>query len=267
MSALATAPQAAPRAGARRILEDTFVMMRRPLLRYRRDPQTAVFLFIQPIMFVLLFRYVFGGSIDIPGMSYVNFLIPGIIAQSVTFNVIGTSIGIAEDLSKGIIDRLRSLPMSGISVLAGRVLADAIVTTLTVLFMTAVGYLVGFRITTGVVPALLALLVLVMFGIAFSWVAALIGVKIGSVEAAQSAGFVWLFPLNFVSSVFVRPDTLPAPMEAFAEVNPITLVVDVVRGLTVGGDVAGSLPGALAWMVGLTLVFSWLTGRAWKSLG
>lgn len=266
MSATTATPTLRPEGDWRRILTDTGVLVRRNLIRYQRDPQTVVFLFIQPIMFVLLFRYVFGGSIEIPGLDYVDFLVPGIIAQSVTFNNIGTSIGIVEDLTKGIMDRFRSLPMNGVSVIAGRVVSDAIVTAATVVFMTAVGYLVGFRISTGIVPALAALLLLIWFGFAFSWIAALIGMKIGSVEAAQSVGFIWLFPLNFVSSVFVRPDTLPGPMEAFADINPITLVVNATRGLTVGGPVATDLVPAMIWLTGISVVFMVLVARAWKDL-
>jgi len=247
-------------------ISDAFVIARRHLIRYQRDPQTLVFLFVQPIMFILLFSYVFGGSIDIPGMDYTSFLVPGIIAQTVTFNNVGTSIAIAEDLQKGIMDRFRSLPMSGFSVIAGRVLTDLLVTTVTVVFMTAVGYLVGFRITTGFVPALAGLGLLVIFGFSFSWIAAFIGIKVNSVEVAQSAGFVWLFPLNFISSVFVVPATMPSALKAFADVNPITLTVDALRGLTVGGPVADPLVGALIWAAVISVVFGFLVVRAWDGL-
>lgn len=255
-------------------LRDAWIVAQRNLRAYKRQPQVLIFLLIQPIMFILLFSYVFGGAIDAPGTTYRSYLVPGIIAQSVTFNTAGTSIAVAEDLSKGIMDRFRSLPMSSSAVLAGRVVSDAIVSVVTVLLMGVVGYLVGFRIQNGVLPALGALVLLVAFGFTFSWIAAVIGLAVREPEAAQSAGFMWLFPLNFVSSVFVPIETMPGWMQAFADINPITLTVDATRALLLGPewatfagvDLGRSLLGAIAWMAAVLVVFVPLASRGWKRL-
>jgi ABC transporter DrrB family efflux protein len=256
--------------------------MGRNLRRYQRQPQIAVFVFIQPVMFVLLFRYVFGGSIRIPGLDveYVQYLMPGIIVQSVTFSTVGTSIGIGEDLKAGIIDRFRSLPMAHSSVLAGRVLSDTFLTVLTVIVMVAVGYLVGFRITTDLLQALVAFVVMLAFGFSFSWIAAFIGLALKEPEAVQSGGFLWMFPVAFASGVFVVPATLPGWLQDFAAHNPLTRVADAVRALTIGVYPCGSsmetvtactgiqenLLWALAWAVGIFLVFLPLSIRGWKRL-
>ncbi len=271
-----------PREGFRAAIHDAIVILGRNLRRYQRQPQIAVFVFIQPVMFVLLFRYVFGGSIRIPGLDvdYVQYLMPGIIVQSVTFSTVGTSIGIAEDLKAGIIDRFRSLPMAHSGVLAGRVLSDTLVTVLTVAVMVIVGYLVGFRITTSPLEAVVAFIVMMAFGFSFSWVAAFIGLALKEPEAVQSGGFMWMFPLAFASGVFVVPATLPGWLQDFAAHNPLTRVADAVRALTIGaypcGDtvdtvtactgVQDNLLWALAWAVVITLVFLPLSVRGWKRL-
>lgn len=269
-----------PRIGPRASIHDALVIMGRNLRRYQRQPQIAVFVFIQPVMFVLLFRYVFGGSIQIPGLDYVQYLVPGIIVQSVTFSTIGTAIGIAEDLKSGIIDRFRSLPMAHASVLAGRVMSDTVVSILSLFVMLGVGYLVGFRITTDLVRAAAAFLVIVSFSFAFSWIAAWIGLTLKEPEAVQSAGFVWLFPVAFASSVFVVPATLPSWLIPFATQNPLTRVSDVVRALSIGGYPCGTSPAeitfctgvqsnlvwALAWAAGIFLVFLPLAARGWRRL-
>ena len=285
MSTTATALTAAPtptipRHGMRAAVHDSLVMMKRNLRRYQRQPQIAVFVFIQPVMFVLLFRYVFGGSIQILNLEYVQYLIPGIIVQSVTFSTIGTAIGIAEDLKNGIIDRFRSLPMAHASVLAGRILADTLVSILSLFVMLAVGYLVGFRITTNGAQAATAFGVIVLFTFAFAWVAAWIGLTLKEPEAVQSAGFVWLFPVAFASSVFVVPATLPSWLVPFATQNPLSRVADTVRALSIGGYPCGTTPEAISfctgvgtnlfyvvlWSVGIFLVFLPLAARGWKRL-
>ena len=271
-----------PRRGLRGALHDARVIMWRNLLRYLRQPQIAIFVFIQPVMFVLLFRYVFGGSIAIPGLDveYVQYLIPGIIVQSITFSSVGTSIGIAEDLKAGIIDRFRSLPMAHGSVLAGRVLADTLVTFLTLVVMAAVGYLVGFRVTTSVIEALGAVVLIMAFGFSFSWIAAWIGLTLREPEAVQGAGFVWLFPVAFASSVFVVPATLPSWLRGFATQNPLSRVSDATRALTIGGYPCGdtlqtirtctgvqdNLVLGLVWAAAIVAVFLPLSIRGWKRL-
>ncbi|WP_370327404.1 ABC transporter permease [Euzebya sp.] len=269
-----------PREGLRAALHDSVVLMGRNLRRYQRQPQIAVFIFIQPVMFVLLFRYVFGGSIPTPGVDYVQYLMPGIIVQSVTFATVGTAIGIAEDLKAGIIDRFRSLPMARAAVLAGRVLSDAFVNLLSLLVMLAVAYVVGFRITTSVVQAVAALGLIAAFSFAFAWIAAFIGLALKEPEAVQGAGFVWLFPLAFASSVFVVPATMPGWLTAFATQNPLSRVADAVRSLTVGGHPCGTSADAidfctgvqtnllwgLGWAVVIVVVFLPLAARMWQRL-
>ena len=269
-----------PRTGLTGGLVDAWVILGRNLRRYQRQPQIAVFVFVQPVMFILLFRYVFGGSIPTPGVDYVQYLMPGIIVQSVTFSSVGTAIGIAEDLKSGMIDRFRSLPMSRSAVLGGRVLADTSVSVLTLVVMLVVAYLVGFRITTSPLEALGALGLLVTFTAAFSWIAAWIGLTLKEPEAVQGAGFVWLFPLAFASSIFVLPATMPGWLQAFAEHNPISRVANAGRSLTIGGypcgpsleettlctGVAADALWALAWAAVIIAVFLPLSARGWRRL-
>jgi ABC transporter DrrB family efflux protein len=256
------------------------VMPGRNLQRTRRQPQIAVFVFVQPVMFILLFRYVFGGSIPTPGLDYVQYLMPGIIVQSVVFSSIGTAIGIAEDLKAGMIDRFRSLPMARSAVLGGRILADQVVTAMTLLLMLVVAYLVGFRITTSPLEALGALVLLLAFTTSFAWIAAWIGLTLREPEAVQGAGFVWIFPLAFASSIFVLPATMPGWLQGFAEHNPISRVADAARTLTTGGypcgpsldrvtlctGVAEDALWALGWAALIAVVFLPLAARGWRRL-
>ena len=269
-----------PRQGLRAALVDAWVLLGRNLRRYQRQPQIAVFVFIQPIMFVLLFRYVFGGSIPTPGLDYVQYLMPGIIVQSVTFGTIGTAIGIAEDLKAGMIDRFRSLPMSRSAVLSGRILADVLVNVVSLIVMLLVAYLVGFRITTGPLEALGALLLIVAFSLAFAWIAAFIGLALKEPEAVQGAGFVWMFPLAFASSVFVLPATMPGWLQSFATHNPLSRLANAARSLTIGGypcgpslqettlctGVADQTLITLAWAAVIVAIFLPLAARGWNRL-
>ncbi len=269
-----------PRTGPIGAWSDSVAMLARNLRRYQRQPQIAIFVLVQPVMFVLLFRYVFAGSIPTPGMDYVQYLMPGIIVQSVTFASVGTAIGIAEDLKAGALDRFRSLPMARSAVLAGRVMSDVLVSLVTLTTMVVVAYLVGFRITTSPWEALAAVGLLVAFVGSFAWIAAWIGLTLKEPEAVQSAGFVWLFPLAFASSLFVLPATMPSWLQGFAEWNPLSNVANAVRTLTVGGypcgssletiemctSVGGDAAVALAWAAGILLVFVPLSARGWKRL-
>lgn len=236
-------------------ISDILVMTQRNLLRYVRLPQLLIFSTIQPVMFVLLFAYVFGGAIQTPGVSYINFLIPGIIVQAVIFGSTQTGIGLAEDLSKGMVDRFRSLPMARSAVLAGRTLADTVRNLFVVCLMTGVGMLIGFRFQTSVLEAVAALLLAVIFGLAFSWISATVGLLVKEVETAQVAGFIWIFPLVFASSVFVPVETMPSWLQAFAKINPITVNVNTVRALTLGGEVVTHLWKAVAWIIAILIVF------------
>ncbi len=258
------------------LVRDTPIVAQRNLRRIIRQPQIAIFVLIQPIMFVLLFRYVFGSAIPIPGFDYVQYLMPGIIAQTLVFGSAVTAIGITEDLKGGIIDRFRALPMAAGAVMAGRVIADLAVNAVSLVVMLAMGYLVGFRIVTSVFEALIALALLLGLSFAFSWISATIGLAVKEPEAAQSAGFIWLFPLTFISSVFVPTAGMPAPLRFFAEnVNPVSHVSNAARALTVDGYLCGTeictdpwppTLWSIAWIVGITAVFLPLSIRLWRRL-
>jgi len=237
-------------------LADGLVLAKRNLVQIPRVPELLVFATIQPVMFVLLFRYVFGGAIDVGGgTSYVDFLMAGIFVQTVAFGSMTTGIGLAEDLQKGLVDRFRSLPMSRSAVLTGRTVADLARNAFVILVMLVVGLLVGFRPEAGVTGWAAAIGLLLLFSFAFSWIAATIGLLVRSVEAVQQASFIWLFPLTFASSAFVQTDGMPGWLRAFADNQPITQVVDAVRGLLLDRPVGSAGWLALAWCVGILLVF------------
>jgi ABC transporter DrrB family efflux protein len=247
------------------IISDTLVMTKRNLMKYIRLPQLLVFSTIQPVMFVILFAFVFGGAISTPGVDYINFLIPGILIQSVVFGSSQTSVGLADDLNKGMIDRFRSLPMTRGAVMAGRTLADSIRNTFVVFLMLGVGTAIGFRYQDGILKALAAVALVVLFGYAFSWIAAFIGLVTRHPEIAGVAGFIWVFPLVFASSVFVPVETMPSWLQAFAEVQPISVTANTVRALMLGTPVE-HLWHMLAWMAGILLVFIPLSVRQYRRL-
>ena len=248
------------------IFADAVVIARRNLTRIARTPQLLVFATIQPIMFVLLFRYVFGGAIHVPGISYVDFLIPGIIVQTVVFGATSTAVGLSEDMSKGIIDRFRSLPMSRSAVLAGRTIADLVRNVFVVLLMIVVGTAVGFRFHNGLLPAVAAVFVALLLGYALSWVFALIGLTVADPETAQLAGFLPVFPLVFASSVFTSIQTMPGWLRAFANVQPITRAANTVRALTQGGPVATNLLWTILWSIAILAVFAPLAVRRYRKV-
>ena len=245
---------------ARWAIHDGLVLTRRNLLRYVRIPTLLVFSTIQPVMFVLLFRYVFGGNIANlpPGVSaYVNYLMPGIFVQTAIFGATQTGIGLAEDLNAGIIDRFKSLPMARSAVLSGRTTADLFRNLFVVLLMTGVGYLVGFQFQEGPIEAALAIGLAVLVGFAFSWISATIGLAIKNVESVQAASFVWIFPLTFASSVFVPPAGFPSWLQAFSRNNPVSIWADTLRGFTLGNEYlegVGQSIGGLALRSGLWIV-------------
>ena len=259
----------APTGGLSWVLKDSWTEALRHLRAIPRSPELAVFSVVQPVMFVLLFVYVFGGAIEIPIAPYQDnynqFLLPGIFSQTILFGSAFTSVGVAEDLSKGIIDRLRSLPISPASVLIGRTLSDLVRNLLTFVVMLAVAFAVGFRFEGGLLDAGFATLLLFAFSYAFSWIQALLGLSVGSVEAANSAGFIWMFPLTFVSSAFVDTNNLPGWLQGFAEWQPFTKVTNATRALYNGIDPGADLWWAIAWAVGITVVFSALSIRKFKS--
>lgn len=221
-----------------------------------RSPDLLVFSTIQPVMFVMLFNYVFGGAIEIEGGgNYINFLLPGIIVQTSIFGATQTGIGLNDDLSKGLVDRFRSLPMARAAVLAGRILADTVRNLFVIVLMIGVGYAIGFRFGDGVISAVGAVGMATAFAMTFSWISAFIGVSVKTVEATQAASFTWIFPLTFLSSAFVPVDSMPGWLQAFAKVNPMTLAVDAIRGMSIGGPVAEPSWRVAVWMVGILAVF------------
>ena len=243
-------------------LADSRVMAGRQLRKSLRRPTYIVFSFVQPVILVLLFRYVFGGAVSTPGFRYVDFLMPGIFVQTVCFGAVTTGIGLADDLGKGLIERFRSLPMARSAVLAGRTTADMCRNVFVVLLMTVVGVAVGFRSSTGFFSFMAGVLLLLAFAYALSWGFAVIGLTARNAETAQAMAFPLLFPLTFASSAFVPPDTMPAWLQTFAEdINPFSYMVDSVRHLFVGGPGGGDIPVAIAWCVGLIAVFGALAIR------
>lgn len=247
----------------------TMVIAKRNVLRNIRLPQLLFFATVQPIMFLLLFNYVFGGAIKFAlppdaGGNYTNWLIPGVLLQSAVFGAAATSLGLTEDLAAGVIDRFRSLPMARSAVLAGRTLADLARNAFVNLLMLAVGFLIGFRIDQGILPALLGVGLAVLFGYAMSWVMAAIGLTVKTPEAAQTAGFLPIFPLVFASSVFLPTQTMPSWLRAFANHQPITVLTNAIRGLMVTGGSAVLVWQSLAWIAGIVAVFAPLAVRQYR---
>ncbi|HUR69196.1 MAG TPA: ABC transporter permease [Candidatus Thermoplasmatota archaeon] len=236
-------------------LSDTLLLTKRNLMHYVRVPQLIAFAVIQPIMFTVLFVYVFGGAIN-TGVSYVDFLIPGIIVQTVIFGSMGSGINIAEDVQKGIMDRFRSLPIARGTVLAARVLSDTLRNALSVFIMAGVGWLMGYRFHGLWGDAALAVTLCVLIGLAFAWIAACIGLLVKDTQTAEIAGFTWVFPVVFASSIFVPVATMPAWLRWFAERSPITLSADAVRGWSLARPDYGAFWVATVWCVGLIAVFS-----------
>jgi ABC-2 type transport system permease protein len=235
-------------------VNDTFAVMARNLIAYRRVPQLLVFSTIQPVVFVLLFRYVFGGAINTPGVPYVDFLMPGIFAQTVAFGALNTSIGLALDVNQGLIERFRSLPMARSAVLAGRTLADLVRNVFVVALMFAVGFAVGWRVHTGVLPLIASVLIVLLFGYALSWIFATVGLIVADPETAQAAAFPVMAPLVFASSAFVPIATMPGWLQPFATYQPLSVVVAAVRDLTIGGETTSDVLQAIAWCVAILAV-------------
>jgi ABC transporter DrrB family efflux protein len=255
------APQARP--SLYWTFSDALVLAKRHLTQIPRIPEELIFATIQPIMFVLLFRYVFGGAIAVQGTTYVNFLMAGIFVQTVIFGSTSTGIGLATDLQRGLIDRFRSLPMAKSAVLTGRTLSDLVRNTFVVIVMWTVGLLVGFQPQGNVLSWFAAAGLLLLTSFAFSWISATIGLLVNSVEAAQSAGFIWLFPLTFASSAFVPTQSMPTWLRTFADHQPVTLIVNATRGLLLNHPDASTIWIAIAWCVGILIVFIPLSVRAY----
>ncbi len=246
-------------------LADSRVMARRQLRKILRRPMYVVYLFVQPVIFVLLFRYVFGGAINTGRVSYVDYLMPGIIVMTAIFGALTTGLGLTEDMAAGAVDRFRSLPIARSAVLIGRTAADLVTNLVSLIVMLLIGLAVGFSPSQPVYEVVLAFVLVLGFAYVFSWISAFVGIKARNPETAQSVGFIWVFPLVFASSAFVPTKTMPGAVHAFAGVNPVTLVVDAARALTIGqGHALGPALGTLAWLCGLLLVFVPLAVRAFR---
>jgi ABC-2 type transport system permease protein len=246
-------------------LSDTLTIVKRNLLGWYRVPAFLVFTVIQPVMFMILFRYVFGGAIPVRVRGgYVDYLFAGIIGQTGAFTSFGTAIALARELQKGTIDRLRSMPMARSAVLLGRLGADLVRLVATMLILLGVGYAVGFRFHDGVGPALLMFVLALAFGLLVASVSATIGLTLKDEETVQAFGFIWVFPLTFVSSAFVPVQSMPGWMQAFANNQPFTIVIDELRSLSIGGPLALHAWQSAAWVGGLLAVFITLAFRAYK---
>ena len=244
--------------GIRSAVTDAGVVTARNLRHFIRQPELLVFSTIQPIMFVLLFAYVFGGAVrgSLPGgVTYIDFLLPGIFVQSVAFRATQTAVGLSEDLARGVVDRFRSMPMARSAVLLGRTVADLVRNILIIGLMIIVGYAIGFRFHAGLLDALVSVAVVSAFGFALSWIFAFVALTVRGAEAAQSAGFVVIFPLVFASSVFVPVSSMPGWLQAVAKVSPVTLTADTARSYALVGGVPSSLGGTAAWILGLLALF------------
>jgi ABC-2 type transport system permease protein/oleandomycin transport system permease protein len=247
-------------------VSDVLTIARRNLLTLVRIPTALVFLIIQPIMFVILFRYVFGGVIKVPGHSYVNYLIPGILVQTTIFGSVGTAIGLAEDLHKGLIERFRALPMARLAVLAGRTVSDLFRNVLVLIIITGVGFLVGFRPGGGFVSYIQACILMLIFAYCLSWGFAFVGLAAPNSEAAQAMTFPVIFPLTFASAIFVPVASMPGWLQPFAINQPVSQTAIAVRGLMLGTPHGQSTWIALGWSLGAILVLAPLAVNRYRKV-
>lgn len=254
------------------LIHDSSVVAWRNLLQFYRNVEAIFFDAIQPIIFILLFAFVFGGAIDVGDSSYRSFLIPGIFVQTIAFAGASSSVGLNDDMAKGLIDRFRSLPMVAAAVLFGRASSDLLRGVFTLIIMSLTGLAIGWRITGGVLNAIFAYLLLLGFGFAMIWIGSLIGLSVSNPQVASTAGFAWLFPLTFVSNAFVPTETMPSWLQVFAEWNPISSIVAAERilfGYPIDTS-TGSFPMqnpilmSVIWIVVITAIFMPLAIRKFK---
>src|SRR4051794_2096405 len=239
-----------------RLVSDTLVVAGRNITRIKRAPDLLTAFTVQPVMFLLLFVYVFGGAIRTPGYDYKDFLLPGIMVQNIAFGGFVTALGLNEDLNKGLIDRFRSLPMARPAVLAGRTLSDVFTNCLSIVVLLATGLIIGFSFHASALEIVAGIGLLILFGYAFSWVFALLGMLVSSPESANSVGFIAVFPLTFISSAFVPVESMPDALKWFAEENPFTIVVNARRALWVGAPAGNNVWGAFVWSFVILAVFA-----------
>jgi ABC transporter DrrB family efflux protein len=244
---------------------DTLTMARRNLIVWSRVPAFLVFTVIQPVMFTLLFRYVFGGAIHVPVKGgYVNYLLPGIIGQTAAFGSMGTAIALAREAQQGVIDRFRSMPMARSAVLNGRLLSDTVRIAVTLAVLVGVGYAVGFRFQQGPGEALAMMALSVLFGLCLCCVSAFIGLSIRDEESVQAFAIIWIFPLTFISSAFVPVHSMPGWLQAFATNQPVSIWISTLRSLAIGGPLYTHVWESLVWMAGVFAVFGPLAVRAYR---
>ena len=259
------ASESRPRLG--HVFRDAMTMTWRNLLRLTRNPELIVFSTVQPIIFVLMFVYVFGGAIHVGGgVSYVDFLMAGVWVQSVTFGALNTGVGLAEDLQAGLIERFRSLPMARSAVLVGRTTADLVRNVFVVIVMTAVGFMVGFQYHTSALALVAAVGLVLLFSYALSWLSALLGLMAPNAETAQAMFFPIVAVLVFASAAFVPVSTMPGWLQVFANHQPVTAVIEAVRALTLGGPTTRKVISALAWIFGMIAVFAPLSIRRYRTV-
>ncbi|HEU5109516.1 MAG TPA: ABC transporter permease, partial [Micromonosporaceae bacterium] len=260
-------PKDATSTSARWWVSDAWQMGLRNLRRIQRTPELVLYALVQPVMFILLFAYVFGGAINVQGQGgYKQFLMPGIFVMMVLFSsVAATTVTLAEDMQRGIVDRFRSMPMTRSSVLVGRTGSEVVRSAIAVVVMTLLGLLIGFRFHGGVGAAIGGLALLLLFGYAFSWLGAMLGLTAPTAEAAQSAGTMWLFPFAFISSAFVPTASMPGWLQVYADHSPVTVTVDALRAAFDRGEFGSSAWQSLAWSIGLLVVFAplatWIYGK------
>jgi oleandomycin transport system permease protein len=258
----ADAPSAS--VGAPAAVRQALTLAWRSLVQIKHNPMELFDLSVQPLMFVVLFAYVFGGAISGSPADYLQFGLAGIIAQNALFLTMNTAVALNTDIGKGVFDRLRSLPIARSAPLAGRIMADVVRQMWSVMILLAAGMLLGFRVETNPAGVLGTFALLVVFTLAFSWAPVLVGLLVDEPEKVMAFGFVAVFPLTFASNAFVPADTMPGWLQAWVEVNPVSLLTDAIRGLLVGGEVAGPALGALAWAAAIAAVFAPLALLAFR---
>ncbi len=259
-----TTPELSPRVTPMEGLRQTLTLAWRTVVQVRHNPWEMSDFSIQPIMFVLLFTYVFGGAIAGDTQQYLTFMLPGMLVMNMLFVTLYVGQGLNTDLTKGVFDRLRSLPIARWAPLAGRITADQVKQLWSIVLVLVVGMILGFRIGTNVAGLLGAVLLLLAFALAFSWVAVLVGVMAKDPERVQIFGFTALFPVTFVSNVFVPTETMPGWLQAFVDVNPVSILADACRGLMLGGEVTQPVLGSLLWALAIVVVFAPLSVWAFK---
>ena len=247
-------------------MQQSLTLAWRNVIRIRQNPEALADVTFQPIIFLVLFLFVFGGAIAQGGgwRDYLPYLLPGLLVQTVVFSTMGTGVALNDDFAKGVFDRFRSLPIARVAPLVGAVLGDAVRYTLSIVILMGTGFALGFRFQNGVGYGLLALVIVLAFALSMCWIWVWLGLSLKTAQGVQGVAFLVMFPLTFGSNVFVQTDTLPGFLQAFVKVNPVKYLVDTMRGLMLGGDIQRPLLITLAWMVGLVAVFAPLAIRAYR---